>query len=219
MAAKKCAASSGRSSVEINAGCVPDPTNPHSWMPLFGEPPGTSGPRVMYGCLRPAFRGQTNSAAAFAMNKLMVGAPDDTPPWTLTAARAEVLLPSDADDRMGDAQMLMKLVDAELPAAGKALLAYLTFTFETARLHIAWEEVRRFIMMNVVGMYDVATLLVQHAPHRAASTNPSHVHALVVPRRITPLGLAEWVPQLIGDKTHALIRDAFYEFHAGGPTD
>ncbi len=197
-------------SVEINAGCVPDPANPHTWMPLFGEPPGRAGPRVMYGCLRPLFRGFANSAEAFAMAKVMAGAPADAAPWTLSAARAEVLLPADADDRMGDPRTLMERVDADLPANGKALLAYATFTFDTTRLHTAWEEVRCFIRSFVVEPHDAATLLVQHAPHRAASANPPHVHALIVPRRVTPLGLAEWVSALIGDKAHALIRDSFH---------
>ena len=218
MGRRNTPSSSGRESVEINADCQPDPTNPHTWMPLFGDPPGASGPRVMYGCLRPQFRGATNSAAQFAAAKMTVGAPAGTPPWTLTAARAEVLLPPQADDRMSDARTLMETIDAELPANAKALLAYLTFTFKTERLHVAWEEVRYFIKRHIVDAFEVATLLIQHAPHRAGSANTPHVHALIAgPRRVTGLGLAEWVPQLAGDKAHALIRDAFLECHAAWP--
>lgn len=217
MAEKRSVA--GRADIEINAGCVPDPANPHTWMPLFGEPAGMPGTRVMYGCLRPAFRGASNSAAAFGMAKLMAGAPTDSPPWTITAARAEVLLPAHAVDSMSDPRTLMEMVDAELPAVGKALLAYLTFTFDTLRLHIAWEDVRRFIISTIVKPYAVPVLLIQHAPHRAGSTSTPHIHALVVPRRVTPLGLSEWVTALIGDKAHALIRDAFVEFRASSSTD
>ncbi|WP_237237698.1 hypothetical protein [Sphingomonas melonis] len=118
-------------SVEVNPGCLPDPANPHSWLVLTGDDADRDATRVMYGCLRPSFRGHLNSAAAFAAAKLTVGAPPDTPPWTLTAARAEVLLPPGADDRLSDPRILMETVDAELPVKAKALLAYLTFTFPT----------------------------------------------------------------------------------------
>ncbi|WP_223176928.1 hypothetical protein, partial [Sphingomonas hominis] len=154
----------------------------------------------------------------FAAAKMTVGAPTGTPPWTLTAARAEVLLPAQADDRMSDARTLMEMIDAELPSGGKALLAYATFTFETERLHVAWEVTRHFVKRHIVDTFEVATLLIQHAPHRAGSANTPHVHALIAgPRRVTGLGLAEWVPQLAGDKAHALIRNAFLEFHAAWP--
>ena len=171
MAGRKAPGSNGRESVEINAGCQPDPANPHTWMPLFGDPPGT-GPKVMYGCLRPQFRGFTNSAAKFAATKMTVGAPAGTPPWTLTAARAEVLLPPQADDRMSDPRTLMETVDAELPANAKALLGYLTITFETNRLHAAWEEVRRFLRISVVDVFSTGALIIQHAPHRAGVRIP-----------------------------------------------
>jgi len=215
MAGRKGPGRGSRQSVEINAGCQPDPANPHTWMPLFGDPPGTPGPRVMYGCLRPSFKSFRPTAAKFAAAKITVGAPAGTPPWTLTAARAEVLLPPRADDRLSDPRTLMEMVDAELPANAKALLAYLTFTFETERLHVAWEEVRRFLKRYIVDGFEVATLLIQHAPHRAASPKLPHLHALIAgPRRATSLGLGAFVPQLAGDKTHALIRDAFLECHA-----
>jgi hypothetical protein len=202
-------------SVEINAGCRPDPANPHTWMPLFGDPSGTPGPRVMYGCLRPTFRDHTNGAAAFARTKLTVAAAVGTPPWTVTAARAEVLLPAQADDRFSDPRVLMEAIDAELPAQARSLLAYLTFTFETERLHTFWEEVRQFLKVHVVDAFQVAVLCIQHAPNRAGHAGVPHIHALIAgPRRVTSLGLAEWVPQLAGDKAHALIRDRFRDFHA-----
>jgi hypothetical protein len=192
MATRKTPDRTVRESIEINAGCRPDPANPHTWMPLFGDPPGTLGTRVMYGCLRPRFRNFTNSAAMFAAAKMTVGAPWGTPPWTLTAARAEVLLPPQADDRLSDPRALMEMV----------------------------EEVRHFIKHYIVDAFGVATLLVQHAPHRAGSGNTPHVHALIAgPRRVTTLGLGEWVPQLAGDKAHALIRDAFLEFHPAWPAN
>lgn len=138
---KRASATAG---VEVNPGCLPDPANPHSWLVLTGDDANRDATRVMYGCLRPNFRGHSNSAAAFAAAKLTVGAPLGTPPWTLTAARAEVLLPPGADDRLSDPRTLMETVDAELPVKAKALLAYLTFTFPTGRLHEQYELVRDF---------------------------------------------------------------------------
>jgi len=203
------------SSVEVNPDCLPDPANPHSWLVLTGDDADRDATRVMYGCLRPSFRGHRNSAAAFAAAKLTVGAPPGTPPWTLTAARAEVLLPPGADDRLSDPHILMETVDAELPVKAKALLAYLTFTFSTPRLHEQYELVRDFTRRWIVDPFEVAALLVQHAPHRAGSASPPHVHVLIAgPRRLTPLGFGEWVMPLATDKAHALVGNAFRQFHA-----
>ena len=204
------------SSVEVNPDCLPDPNNPHSWLVLTGDDADRDATRVMYGCLRPSFRGHRNSAAAFAAAKLTVGASPDTPLWTLTAARAEVLLPPGADDRLFDPRILMETVDAELPVKARALLAYLTFTFPTARLHEQYELVRDFSRRLIVDPFEVAALLVQHAPHRAGSASPPHVHVLIAgPRRLTPLGFGEWVMPLATDKAHALVGNAFHEFQAG----
>jgi hypothetical protein len=66
--------------------------------------------------------------------------------------------------RLSDPPILMETVDAELPVKAKALLAYLTFTFPTARLHEQYELVRDFTRRLIVDPFEVATLLVQHAP-------------------------------------------------------
>ena len=204
-----------RDSVEINAGCVPDPARPHTQLVLIGDPPGTVGTRVMYGCLRPTFRQHVNSAAAFSAAKVTVAAPPGTRPWTLTAARADVLLPPGADDRLAEPRVLMEAVDAALPHDGKALLAYLTFTFACERLHHQWELVRTFVQRHLVEPFEVGALLVQHAPGRAGFGSAPHVHAILAgPRRLTSLGFGEWWPELMGDKAHPLIRDAFLEVQA-----
>lgn len=208
-----------RTSVEINPGCVPDPARPHTQLVLIGDAPGTAGTRVMVGCLRPTFRGYVNSAAAFAAAKVTVAAPPGTPPWTLTAARAEVLLPPGADDRFAEPRVLMEEVDAALPRDGKALLSYLTFTFACERLHHQWELVRAFAQRFLVqSPFELAVLLVQHAPGRAGFASRPHVHAMLAgPRRLTSLGFGEWYPELMNDKAHALIRDGFLEFQAASP--
>ena len=86
-----------------------------------------------------------------------------------------MLLPPGADDRLSDLRILMETVDAELPVKAKALLAYLTFTFPTTRLHEQYELVRDFTRRLIVDPFEVAALLVQHAPHRAGFGGVPHV--------------------------------------------
>lgn len=194
---------------------MPNSTNPHSWLVPTGDDADRDATRVMYGCLRPSFRGHRNSATTFAAAKLAVGALPETPPWILTAARADVLLPPGADDRLSDPRFLMETVDAELPVKAKALLAYFTFTFLTPRLHEKYELVRDFTRRLIIDSFEVAALLVEQAPHRAGSGNLPHVHVLIAgPRRLTPLGFSEWVTPLATDKAHALVGNAFREFQA-----
>ena len=206
------------SSIVINANREPDPHNPHTHLRLLGDPTGTVGARVMYGCLRPSLNGHVNSAAAFALSKVTVAARPDTPPWTPTAERVEVLLPRGAFDQFADPRVLMEAVDAERPDKVNALLAYVTFTFHTDRLHHQWELVRAFIRQCVVDPIEVGVLLVQHAPHKAGSANEPHVHALIAgPRRLGPLGFVEPIPALMRDSAHPLIRDAFRAFERRWP--
>jgi hypothetical protein len=190
----------------INAADVPDPRNPHSWLPLIGDPPGTPGLRILYGVLRPEYRGVANLASDFGWLKLQPVPPPPGTPDALTAARAEVLLPGEADDRFACPDVFLEAHDIERPAAKAVLLAYVTITYPTSRLHVQYEAVRE-IMQGIVRAHGVAILLVQHAPHRAASAKAPHVHALIG-RRITSLGLSTFVPAFCGDKGRDLVVEA-----------
>jgi hypothetical protein len=212
---------SHRHSIEINPFSTPDPGNVHTWLSLVGDAVGTMDARVMYGCLQPVFQGQVNSASAFTAAKISLDTTPGPPCWTPNAVRTEVLLPSGADDRFADPRILMETVDAELPAKAKALLAYFAFTFPTSRLHEQYELVRDFTRRLIVDPFRVGAVLVHHAPHRAGSANQPHVHVMIAgPRRLTALGLGEWVRPLIATTTHALVRDAFLaaydNWHRGG---
>ena len=200
----------------INADRDPVPGNPHTWLPLLGDPPGSEGTRILYGVLRPSYRGWANSAAQFAQAKLAPVPQPGGEPWAVTAARGEMLLPSGADDRYADPRVLMEAVDAERPADKPVLLTYVTITFPTARLHEQYELVRGFLMAQVRAL-GCPVLLVQHAPHRQGSSNPSHCHCLYVPRRLSTLGLAEWVTPLCSDKGRRLVVDSFTAFRTGWP--
>ncbi|MGN6277692.1 MAG: hypothetical protein ACTHM8_03090 [Sphingomonas sp.] len=198
--------------VLINGDRQPKASDPHSWLALIGDPPGTVGTRIMFGNLRPTYRGWQNSAADFAAAKLGVGLPPDADPWGVGAARAEVLLPHDVDDRLVDPRTLMLEIDAAPPGPRPVLLTYVTITFDTPRLHEQYELVRAYTVAHLVRELGNAVLVVQHAPHRAGYDTPPHVHLLV--RKVTSLGIAPPVAALSSDKGRKLVVEAFNQFRA-----
>src|SRR5690242_8486038 len=149
--------------VLINGDRQPKASDPHSWLALIGAPPGATGTRIMFGNLRPTYRGWRNSATAFAAAKISVGRPPDADPWGVGAARAEVLLPRDVDDRFADPRTLMEAIDAAAPGPKPVLLTYVTITFDTPRLHEQYELVRAYAMVHLVHGLGNAVLAVQHA--------------------------------------------------------
>lgn len=191
----------------INADREPDDANPHTWLPLLGDPPGSTGLRILYGVLRPNYRGHTNTACAFGRAKLQVVPPVSGDPWEVTAARAEVLLPVGADDRYLCPRELIEAVDAHEREPKPALLAYATLTWPTGRLHEQYEPVRQ-VFAGLVRLHGCPVLLVQHAPHLARSSNQHHCHALIVPRRLSSLGFGAFVGTFTGDKGRQFIVDA-----------
>lgn len=198
--------------VLINGDRQPKATDPHSWLALIGDPPGSTGTRIMFGNLRPTYRGWQNSAADFAAAKLGVGLPPDADPWGVGAARAEVLLPCDVDDRLADPRTLMEEIDAAAPGPRPALLTYITITYEPRRLHEQYELVRSYAMAHLVRELGNAVLAVQHSPQRAGFETPPHVHLLV--RNANSLGIAAPVAALNSDKGRKLVVDAFTAFRA-----
>lgn len=193
----------------VNDGHVYDPANPHTHLTLVGDPANGSGPRCMAGTLRPAHQGHTNSAAAFARTKLTPAAPPGAADWAATAHRAEVLLPSAADDRLCCPRTLFETVDAEHFPAGKALLSYVTLTWRPKRLHQQWELGRK-LAGEICAEHDVAVMAVHHVPAKVGSTSDPHLHLLVVPRRIEVWGgLGAYVTALIGDRVWATMKTRF----------
>lgn len=190
----------------VNSDRAPIAGNPHTWLPLLGDAPGGNGLRILYGVLRPNYRGWSNTAVAFGRAKLQISAPAGLDPWAITAVRAEVLLPEGADDRYASPRTLLEAVDEPGVAPKAALLAYATITWPTQRLHEQYEAVRD-VLGEIVRRFGCPALLVQHAPHLARSDNPHHCHCLVVPQRLTSLGWARLVPTLGGDKGRQLFVD------------
>lgn len=195
----------------INADLEPTPSNPHSWMPLLGDAanaPAGDSIRVMFGCMRPLYRGFAPSVAALARSKLTVAAPPDTPDWTVTAHRAEVLLPAFADDRLACPRTLFEMTDSDHPVGGKALASYITLTWQPERLHAQW-QVGLSVGRWLTETFEVAVLAVQHAPHRAAKSTCPHIHLIVPgPRRLTRWGqFGGYVTPLCRDGGRQLVVD------------
>jgi len=197
----------------VNAACEPNPSNPQSWLPLVAEPATADGSRLVYGVLRPEYRGRSNSAAAFVQAKLQPVPPIEGGPWSVTAHRVEVLLPEDADDRFGDPRILAEAIDLERPANRPVLLACATITLPATRLHRQWEVIRGFARAELVEALGLGVIAVQHAPHRAGSDRPAHVH-LLVGRKITSLGLAGFAKPLCGDGGFRLIAERLAAYRA-----
>ncbi len=193
----------------INPDVAPSDNDPHSWLPLIGHPPGEVGPggiKVMWGVLRPTFGGYRPSLARFAVAKLMVAAPPDTSPWTVTAHRHEVLLPAHAGDHLLDPRNLIELAERSQLADAKAQAAYITLTSAPVALHAQY-EVARLLGRWLVERFDIAVLLVQHVPARSGGSAAPHVHMIIPgPRVLTPYSLfGRPVAELARDKGRELV--------------
>ncbi|WP_187335981.1 hypothetical protein [Novosphingopyxis iocasae] len=195
--------------VTVNPDIAWSASNPHSWLILRGDAPGTEavpGWRVMYGNLRARHRDHDNSLTAFAQAKLR---PDGTPGWIPTAHRVEVLLPAHADDALCDPKTLIGRAEAELPNDPKGLATYVTLTCAPDRLHSQF-EVARQVARDLVDRFEVAVLMVQHVPAKAANANAPHCHLVIPgPRRLTAWsGFGSYVTQLSSDAGRNLVVDA-----------
>lgn len=164
--------------------------NPHTWLDLNPDDKHAAD-HFMFGVLERNYNGRLNSATEFATVKLQPVPPVIGGPL-ITAERAEVLLPADADDRFGDPFVLAAEVDRMAVAGKPALLCYVTLYYPQAtRLHHAWHDARSFAE-RLADDHEVATIVALHAPHRAGSSNPVHAHLLIVPRVLNALGLGKY---------------------------
>ncbi len=194
--------------VVINRDVHPSEGNPHTWLVLSGDPPGSTGPRCMIGTLRPEHRDRGNSAAAFAAAKLLVEVGKADQPWRSGAYRHEVILPHDADDRFSCPKTLFSDIDAAHVPGGKALLTYITLTWTPTRLHHGWRIAHR-LAADLVETFSVPALIIQHVPGLVANTAIPHCHLLVGSRSLSGIGWGGYVASLNGDRAWPLIRGKF----------
>lgn len=193
----------------INADLQPNPANPHSWFPITGHDKGETGSggyRVLWGVMRPEYRGYRPSLSVFAQAKLAPVGSSDAAPWAITTYRHEVLLPAHAGDHLRDPRVLIETAEREQAQATKALAAYITFTSATTALHAQY-EVAREIARWLVTEFQVAVLLVQHVPTCNEGTAQPHVHVIVPGPRVTTTysTFGQPVSALAGDKGRDLV--------------
>lgn len=177
---------------------------------LFLNPDGTSPSGLTFGVLRKTYAGHMNSALSFGWRKAHLGRdPDDADltRWAPNAERVEVILPAAADEMLTNAATLLGQMDAHASECEKALLLYLTLPLgDMDRVHVGFERARSFSVQLARDRH-LATVLVLHAPGVINQPYPLHAHCLIVPRRITGLGLRYGLydDELIHDSGQAVI--------------
>lgn len=180
--------------------------NPHSWMEINPDPKHTPVD-FMFGVLEREHAGRANSAVEFVTVKLQPVPPADGGP-AITAERAGVVLPRDADDRFADPFVLASEVDRMAVPSKPALLAYITLYFpQPDRLHHIWRDGMAFAQ-GIADEFGVATIAALHVPWRAGSANPVHLHLMMMgPRRLTALGLTTYEHGLCFMRGQKLLAD------------
>lgn len=106
-----------------------------------------------------------------------------------TAAKIEALLPGEAPQDYADVDFLIRHYEASLPVDETIGFIQATIRFgDSANLHQPYEVARAWLKSFYVEAQRVPVLLILHAPHLAGSSADGHVHALVLPRRLSRLG-------------------------------
>ncbi|MBA2933914.1 hypothetical protein HZF05_07345 [Sphingomonas sp. CGMCC 1.13654] len=194
----------------INAEDKPNPNNPHTWFPLLGDPPGSRGDRILWGVMRKAYRDRINSAHAMMTAKLRPAwSPDER---AVTAVRHDMLAPADADDSFADPWLFAARIDREIAVRADGstpLLAYATITPGDIRSLNHFHEEVRMMARELVASFGTPILAVQHAPGHAGNPARPHVHLLLSPYIVGPLGFGGTFAGFTGDKGRQIIVDAW----------
>lgn len=159
--------------------------------------------------------GDREGIKAKVLKKLQpkLGSTDD--PDAVTAARAEPLLPLDAQADYIELRHLLERYDATMPMNETHAFVQVTLHFPEARnMHGPFEEARAFAMEYFVWERRLAVILVLHAPGLAASASHLHAHLLIPLRRLGPLGWGEVERHLPNDRGRAEVHVAWLAFRA-----
>ena len=133
----------------------------------------------------------------------------------VTAARADALIPLDAQSDYMDVRHLVERYDATLPMNETHAFVQVTLHFPNAvNMHGPWEEARAFAMDYFVRERRLAAIAVLHAPNLAGSASNLHVHLLIPLRRLGPLGWGEMERHLPNDRGRAEVHTAWIAFRA-----
>lgn len=198
---------------------APSESDPMSW--LYVNPDGPSPTGLVFGVLRKFYGGRANSALEFGWRKNHLGRAGigaNFSDWSPNVERMEVILPEQADDMLGNPATLLQQMDVSAAECEKALLVQLTLPLgDVDRVHLGWERARAFAM-RIARERHLATVLTLHGPGRVNVPFPLHAHCLIVPRRITGLGLRHGLydEHLIHDRGQAFVETMWSEHLATG---
>jgi hypothetical protein len=172
----------------------------YSSVPLFLWFPPDNDRTFLAGVLRKTYKAHTNTALSFIRQKLHPVAPPDGAEWRPTAEDHDIVLPPGASDADRDISALARRFDTAALAHKQSLLVYLTLRFpEDASLQRGWELGRAFAFRNLALKRGLATVIVQHAPHRMGSPNPPHLHLMILPRILSGLGFGVFDDSITND--------------------
>lgn len=172
----------------------------YSSVPLFLWFPPEDDRTFLAGVLRKTYKAHTNTAVGFIRQKLHPVAPVNGANWDPTAEDHDIVLPPGATDADRDIRALALRFDAAALPHKQSLLVYLTLRFpEDASLQRGWELGRAFAFRNLAVKRGLATVIVQHAPHRMGSPNPPHLHLMILPRILSGLGFGVFDDSITND--------------------
>lgn len=118
-----------------------------------------------------------------------------------TAARVEVLLPSDAPEEYTEIEFLVRRYEEKIPPTEATAYAQVTLRFPDAfNSHAPYELARTWIRTFYVDGKGLPVVLVLHTPFLAGSDSPIHCHALVLLTRLGRFSWANRVADLASDK-------------------
>lgn len=204
----------GKAATKTTNSVATSESDPMSWLYVNPTGPSTSG--LVFGVLRKTYAGRANSALEFGWRKNHLGGDyqdADFSAWSPNIERMEVILPEDADDMLSDPATLLRQMDVSAAECEKALLVHLTLPLGGVdRVHVGWERARAFAL-RVAHERHLATVLTLHGPGRVNVPFPLHAHCLIVPRRITGLGLRHGLydEDLIHDGGQAVVETMWSE--------
>ena len=152
-----------------------------------------------YGYFRSTFKGRDQQIVPYVANKLRLppGASLDMPsPPGSEVVHRDLLLPSCTPPELRSIQDLWSAVDARMYHRGQDLALVVTLWFHHLPSFQAHREVCSFVQQHLVDRYQVAGLVVTHAPARRAGKGPVHVHALLTANVVTSEGLGQFCQPL-----------------------
>lgn len=185
----------------------------YSSVPLFLWYPRQEDRTFLAGVLRKTYKAHTNTAFGFIRQKLHPVTPVNASDWDPTAEDYDIVLPPGAGDADKNIPVLAQRFDAAALPHKQSLLVYLTLRFpEDASLQRGWEVGRAFAFRNLALKRGLATVIVQHAPHRMGSPNVPHLHLMILPRVLSGFGFGVFDDSITNDAGLQQLYDEWVRF-------